>query len=122
MVKKLSICFISILSILSSVAVYGQGDDLCMPDCPQIEWSAKKIMKVSMAPEYPNCDVDVEYVERASCSGGTKRDFQLTGTYSFLSGPSCDAIKNALAGDGQAAVDMLRLINYRAMLALVKAK
>lgn len=98
--------------------LYSQSN-LCVPDCPDIAWSNEKVIVVSMSPQFPGCDIEVRYVDRPGCNGGTKWDFQLTGVYSFLSGPACDPIKNALLTDGAAAESMLRLINEKAMAALI---
>lgn len=92
---------------------------LCTLDCPDHEWSIPKTIAISLTPEYPNCTINVEYVERETCSGTNKMDFQLTGKYTFTVAPGCEEIWDLLYTDGQAATDLLKLINKKTMLALV---
>jgi hypothetical protein len=110
----LSFFFLAMLSSYSS-AQY----DLCTPDCPDHAWSSPKIIAVSLAPEYPGCTINVEYVERETCSANAKMDFQLTGKYSFVVRPGCEEIWNLLYADGEDAASLLKLVNKKAMPALV---
>lgn len=116
---RVIIGLVAALACLLDTSMALSQEDICTPDCLEIGWSAEKSILVSMAPQYPDCDIEVKYVERESCNGGTKHDFQLTGAYSFRSDSSCRDVRTALSADGPAAITMLRLIHEKAMNALI---
>lgn len=112
-------CVVLFAGIFDAPDTFSQ-QELCTPDCLEIEWSAEKVIVVSMSPQYPYCEVEVKYVERESCNGGTKHDFQLTGVYAFRADSSCRPVYDALSADGPAAINMLRLIHEKAMEDLIR--
>lgn len=103
--------------VVVSSSLNAQGD-LCTPDCLSDAWSAPKTMNVSLAPEYPYCYVEVEYVERTAC--GLQYDFQFTGKYRLPNGVGCEEVWDILTGDGYGPWEnLMQLIHWKASIALM---
>ena len=85
----------------------------CTYDCPENIWTEVRYIPISLG---NGCAVNVGYVERVSCDG--KVDFQLTGSYTWLTS-ACAQVQGILDQDGAWAEQVLRTIHGRAMRALI---